>query len=135
MHVIIIEPGAIFQALSDSTRIRIVRLLASTKDEACLCELAESLDEPEYKLSRHVKLLRQAGLISSEKEGRWIYHRLIKSSPQIGLLHKFIRELPDDYKQFRSDYKRFEKRKKIRTGNRCRTGNSTSKIPTKMARS
>lgn len=77
MHSINIKPSEIFQALADPTRIRIVRLLAETREEACLCELVDSILEPQYKLSRHVKVLRQAGLLTAEKEGRWVYHRLV----------------------------------------------------------
>ena len=63
MHSINIKPQEIFQALADPTRIRIVHLLAHTGEEACLCELVDSLMEPQYKLSRHLKILRQAGLL------------------------------------------------------------------------
>ena len=69
MHVVKIPIEDVFQALSDSTRLRIVRLMAVTNEEACLCELVDSLLEPQYKLSRHLKILRQAGLLDSEKEG------------------------------------------------------------------
>jgi ArsR family transcriptional regulator len=78
MHTINVKPQDIFQALADPIRIRIIRLLAQTGEETCLCELVDSLLEPQYKLSRHVKILRQAGLLSAEKEGRWIYHRLVR---------------------------------------------------------
>ena len=81
MHSINIKPSEIFQALADPTRIRIVRLLAETREEACLCELVDSILEPQYKLSRHVKVLRQAGLLTAEKEGRWVYHRLVEGIP------------------------------------------------------
>src|SRR4051812_25059008 len=78
MHVITVKAQDLFQSLADFTRVRIIYLLAKTDEEACLCELSDALEEPEYKLSRHVKILRQAGLLSAMKEGRWIYHRLVK---------------------------------------------------------
>jgi len=77
MQVIEVPIEDIFQALCDRTRLRIVRLLSTTQEEACLCELVDSLLEPQYKLSRHLKVLRQVGLLVSEKEGRWVYHRLV----------------------------------------------------------
>ena len=79
MHVIAINPETLFQALSDNTRLRIIRLLATANQEICLCELADALLEPQYKLSRHLKVLRQAGLLTSQKEGRWVYHRLAEA--------------------------------------------------------
>ena len=62
-----------------------MRLLAMTGEETCLCELVDSLLEPQYKLSRHLKIIRQAGLLTAEKEGRWVYHRLVQGieSPRI----------------------------------------------------
>jgi len=65
MHSITIQPEKIFQSLADETRLRIIRLMVATAEESCLCELVDSLLEPSYKLSRHLKILRQAGLLSS----------------------------------------------------------------------
>lgn len=121
MQMISIEPQDFFQALSDPTRIRIVRLLMEAKDEACLCELADSLQEPEYKLSRHVKVLKQAGLLQTEKDGRWIYHHLNHHERHLGSLYKFISSIPDTTKLFENDSKRFAKRKLLRENGRCRT--------------
>ena len=54
MHIIDIQAETIFQALSDPIRLRIIRILSTTNEEACLCELVDSLLEPQYKLSRHI---------------------------------------------------------------------------------
>ena len=121
MHVISIEPQELFQALSDQTRLRIARLLADSKEEACLCEIADSLDEPEYKLSRHLKILRHSGLLSATKEGRWVYHQIISDNPFLDLLYNAIRTLPDSNKIFAGDLKRFKKRIPLRDNGRCRT--------------
>ena len=64
MHLITVKPEEVFQALADRTRIRIMRLLVDTGEEICLCELVDSLQELQYKLSRHLKTLRQAGLLT-----------------------------------------------------------------------
>ena len=72
MHLITVKPEQVFQALADRTRIRIMRLLVDTGEEICLCELVDSLQELQYKLSRHLKTLRQAGLLSAIKDGRWL---------------------------------------------------------------
>ena len=96
MQVIEIPIEDIFQALCDRTRLRIVRLLSTTQEEACLCELVDSLLEPQYKLSRHLKVLRQVGLLASEKEGRWVYHGLVAEPKHLQLMSKLIATLPDD---------------------------------------
>jgi len=121
-----VEAEVIFQALSDVTRIRIMRLLSLNQDEACLCELAESLNEPEYKLSRHLKILRQSGLIEAEKDGRWIYHRLVKGNSHLKLLYSYLKQIPDLETRFKQDVKRFENRKSFRQGGRCKTESTLS---------
>lgn len=92
MKIITVQPESIFQALADETRLRIIRLIVTTNEEACLCELVDSLQESTYKLSRHLKILRQAGLLSAQKDGRWVYHRLVsKLSTLKHCMRQFMR--------------------------------------------
>jgi ArsR family transcriptional regulator len=122
MHVITINPETLFQALSDNTRLRIVRLLATTNQEICLCELVDALQEPQYKLSRHLKALRQAGLLTSQKDGRWVYHRLAEDPDYLQQLYTMVRSLPDSNESFNRDVKRFNDRMRLREEGRCRVG-------------
>jgi ArsR family transcriptional regulator len=112
VHVVKVATQHVFQALADPTRVRIVRLLAITGEEVCLCELVDSLHEPQYKLSRHLKTLKQAGLVSAEKEGRWIYHRLIETI-HLKRLYDAIKAL-DAGGVFSRDLKRFKQRMRLR---------------------
>lgn len=128
MHTINIKSQEIFQALADPTRIRIVRLLAETSEEACLCELVDSLLEPQYKLSRHVKILRQAGLLSAERDGRWIYHRLVRGMRYLELAYDMLRALPDADGLFARDLENFRQRMCLREGGRCRVGIQTASL-------
>jgi ArsR family transcriptional regulator len=128
MHVIGIDPPELFQALTDPTRIRIVRLLAATKEESCLCEMVDSLLEPQYKLSRHLKILRQSGLLTTQKEGRWVYHRLVTGRPYLTRLYATIRVLPDIEGKFATDLARFRKRMCLREAGRCRVGIQTPEL-------
>ena len=57
-------------ALADLTRVRLIRLFTGSEVELCLCDLTKSMQEPTYKLSRHLKVLREAGVLSAKKEGR-----------------------------------------------------------------
>lgn len=122
MHLVAVKPEHVFQALGDPTRIRVVRLLVSTGEESCMCELVDSLLEPHYKLSRHVKSLRQAGLLSMEKSGRWVYHRLVNDVPYLLHLYEMVRALPDRERVFARDLQRFKARLCLREGGRCRLG-------------
>jgi ArsR family transcriptional regulator len=69
-----IEIISSFHALSDPLRIRVIELLRS--QELCVCELMEKLEISQSKLSFHLKILKEAGLVNTLQEGRWIYYRL-----------------------------------------------------------
>ncbi len=63
-----------FHALSDETRLKIVgKLLAG---EQCVCNLTDSLDARQSRLSFHLKTLKEAGLVADRREGRWIHYSL-----------------------------------------------------------
>jgi len=64
----------VFHALSDETRLEIVRLLSH--GERCVCELQDVLDSAQSRLSFHLKTLKDAGLVSDRREGRWVYYAL-----------------------------------------------------------
>ncbi len=130
MQIITIQAETIFQALADETRLRIVRLMATADDESCLCELVDSLLEPPYKLSRHLKILRQAGLLSSQKEGRWVYHRLVIKPAYLEQLYATVQALPDANKTYSEDLKRFRERLCLREDGRCQIGIQFEKFKT-----
>jgi len=66
---------ALFHALSDATRLEILEMLRA--GERCVCELQDELDAAQSRLSFHLKVLREAGLVADRKEGRWSYYRIV----------------------------------------------------------
>ena len=68
------EAARLFHALSDETRLDILERLRS--EEQCVCDLMESLGAAQSRLSFHLKVLKEAGLISDRPEGRWVYYSL-----------------------------------------------------------
>lgn len=64
----------IFKALSDETRLRILKLLE--EGELCVCDIVSALDMVQPKVSFHLSVLQEAGLIKSRKQGKWIYYRI-----------------------------------------------------------
>jgi ArsR family transcriptional regulator, arsenate/arsenite/antimonite-responsive transcriptional repressor len=70
------ELARTFGALSDPVRLRLLSLIAST-DEICSCELQAPLGRSQPTISHHTKALADAGLISGEKRGRWVYWRVV----------------------------------------------------------
>lgn len=129
MHAVNIPPEHVFQALAEPTRIRILRLLAVTRNEACLCELVDTLLEPQYNLSRHLKVLRQMGLLSAEKDGRFVYHTLVATPSYLNRLWACVQALPDPGGAFAADLKRFNERMKLRVAGRCRAATRTAVVP------
>jgi ArsR family transcriptional regulator, arsenate/arsenite/antimonite-responsive transcriptional repressor len=63
-----------FHALSDETRLRIVLMLA--RGERCVCDLQTDLDAAQSRLSFHLRVLKDAGLVTDRKDGRWMYYTL-----------------------------------------------------------
>lgn len=63
-----------FHALSDETRLEIVRLLSH--GEKCVCELQRVLDAAQSRLSFHLKTLKDAGVVTDRRQGRWVYYAL-----------------------------------------------------------
>src|SRR5438128_12171260 len=64
----------LFHALSDGTRFSILQRLRL--GERCVCELTDALDAAQSRLSFHLKVLKDAGLIADRREGRWMYYTL-----------------------------------------------------------
>ena len=64
----------IFKALSDENRIRILKMLHS--GEKCACKLLEELNISQPTLSHHMKILCDAGIVNSRKEGKWTHYAM-----------------------------------------------------------
>ena len=77
-----------FQALSDPLRLQVVELLLRSQ-ELCVGELGKQLDVSPSKLSFHLKILKQANLLNSHKEGYWIYYSL--NSSQFIVLEQYLK--------------------------------------------
>lgn len=82
------QVSAGFRALSDPLRLQIIELLRS--QELCVCELCEKLDVSQSKLSFHLKTLKEANLVRSRQEGRWMYYSLNLS--QFAFLEQYLAE-------------------------------------------
>ncbi len=68
------ELVAIFRALSDPTRLRILKLLGG--GEICVCNIVSALSMSQPKVSFHLSVLQEAGLIKGRKQGRWIHYSI-----------------------------------------------------------
>ncbi len=65
----------LFHALSDQTRLSILEMLRG--GERCVCELQDELEAAQSRLSFHLRVLKDAGLVADRREGRWSYYRIV----------------------------------------------------------
>jgi ArsR family transcriptional regulator len=72
---ILTEMETFFMALADKTRLRLLNLMR--EDEVCVCFFTEVLDDNQPKISRHLAYLRNAGLVESRREGKWMLYRIL----------------------------------------------------------
>ena len=71
------ELASVFKALGDPVRLRLFSLIAShAQGEACVCDLTGEFDVGQPTISHHLKVLREAGLLSSERRASWVYYRV-----------------------------------------------------------
>jgi ArsR family transcriptional regulator, arsenate/arsenite/antimonite-responsive transcriptional repressor len=70
------NPVEMFKALGDETRLRLINLLLQTDQDLCVCEMVDSLKLPQYQISKHLTILKNAGLLQASRKGTWVYYRL-----------------------------------------------------------
>lgn len=73
-------PNELFSLLSDETRLRCL-LLLQKEGELCVCEISQIIGSIQPKISRHLALMRNSGLVSDERRGQWVYYSLNRSLP------------------------------------------------------
>ena len=98
-----------FKVLSDPTRLRLAILL-SIQGETCVCGLAEALDAPEYRISRHLEIMRSAGVVEARRKGTWMYYQLSKARNRLEkCLQECFRDCLADHQTIKTDLKRLSK--------------------------
>ncbi|MER7243518.1 metalloregulator ArsR/SmtB family transcription factor [Kribbella sp. NPDC000426] len=68
------EGAAVFKALADPIRLRLLSIITSAGDEICVCDLTPQFDVSGPTISHHLKVLREAGLVDCERRGTWVYY-------------------------------------------------------------
>jgi len=77
------ELAAMLKALSDPVRLRLLSVVASHRGgEACVCDISVGIDVSQPTISHHLKVLKTAGLLDSERRGSWVYYRVIPEALQ-----------------------------------------------------
>lgn len=110
----------IFKALSDETRLRIFNLFLQTEERICVCEMVDALLLPQYTISKALGILRNAKLVSSGKQGTWVYNQLNKESAFIRSFAELMKEQLKDAHPV--DIARLQKRMGLRQNGVCVIG-------------
>jgi ArsR family transcriptional regulator, arsenate/arsenite/antimonite-responsive transcriptional repressor len=69
------QMAPMFKALADPVRLRLLSLITSANGESCVCDLTAAFDLTGPTISHHLKVLREAGLVDSQRRGTWVWYR------------------------------------------------------------
>lgn len=101
-------PSELFSLLSDDTRLRCL-VLFQNNGELCVCEICQIIDTIQPKISRHLALMRNSGLVSDERRGQWVYYSLNPSLPRwiLEIIESSVKNLINQ-NPFQSDLKKLK---------------------------
>lgn len=85
--------AAMFKALGDPVRLKLAAQIAAV-DEACVCDLTPQFSQSDSTISHHLKVLRDAGLVDSQRRGTWVYYRIRPSA--LAVLRRVLSSLQGD---------------------------------------
>ena len=85
------DEARLFRALGDETRVQIVHLLAQQNEPICVCHVEAAFTLSQPTISHHLKVLRDAGLVTTERRGVWIYYRLNRE--RLEALRSFVADV------------------------------------------
>lgn len=114
------------KSLGDDTRLKMMRLMMEAKQNLCVCEIMDAIEDSHSNISRHLKILRAAGLVREKKEGKWAYFTLADpDSPFHRNLLQAVRNMPSE--NFASEIERLKLRLSLREGGKCVDGLKSEK--------
>jgi ArsR family transcriptional regulator len=115
-----------FKALSDNTRLKIIALLIEARSDLCVCELMDALEASHSNISRHLKILKTAGLVREMKAGKWAYYSLANSTDTFYRhILQAVRNIPPGH--FSDEVKRMKLRLSLRERGKCVDGLKSEK--------
>lgn len=122
MQLALDQPKDLFAALGERLRLRLACCLLAVKKGLCVGELVDALGESQPNVSRHLKLLKSAGLVEERRAGRWVYYSL--KNPN----HPFLDSLRCCLESvccctdIQEDLGALRRRLKLRRGGKCVVG-------------
>ena len=116
-----IQHTNVFKALAEETRLRVLNLFLVSEEPLCVCEIVDALKIPQYNVSKHLMLLKHAGLVDVEKEGLWGYYHLRSNEPKNAALFNFLKTFLTG-ETFETDRRNLEVRLLLREEGKCVVG-------------
>lgn len=121
------------KAFADPTRVRVI--LALREEELCVCELCDALEVVQSTLSTHLQYLRQAGLVQTRHEGKWVYYALTREFARVaGALFRLHRAELNADPQLTRDAAKLRKRLALRDDGSCCRGFVSKPAPRRHTR-
>lgn len=111
----------VFKALEHPTRLRIINLLINSVEPLCVVEIVDSLNVPQYQVSKHLAILKNSGLIDYTRDGTWVYYSTALAQEPQNILFTFLKEFLDD-EVFLNDIKKLNLRLALRVNGKCVCG-------------
>jgi ArsR family transcriptional regulator len=103
------KEASLFKVLSDTTRLRLASLLL-VNGETCVCVLAQALQAPDFKISRHLGVMRAAGLVEARREGTWMHYKLVEPRSSFErYFQEFLRKGLADHSTLKQDLEGLER--------------------------
>jgi len=102
-----------YKAIGEENRLRILKILLKVNTELCVCEIVDTLNKPQYTISKHLGILRNAELVEERRDGKLILYTAKNSDPLNKKIFSSIKFVNDD-KTFKQDLKNLKKRLSLR---------------------
>jgi len=122
MNLALEDSKELFDALGDRLRLRLACCLLTAKDGLCVCELVDALEVSQPNASRHLKLMKAAGLVEEDRDGRWVYYRLRDTDHSFFKSIRCCIETVCCCADIQEDLRRLRSRLKLRRGGKCVVG-------------
>ncbi|MFC4402236.1 ArsR/SmtB family transcription factor [Gracilibacillus xinjiangensis] len=87
------KAATVFKLLGDKTRLMMVKLLEN--NTCCVCEFVEIFQASQPSISQHLRKLKDAGIVTEERKGQWIFYSLNQNYDHFGLIEKVLQQLPN----------------------------------------
>ncbi|MEW5814887.1 MAG: metalloregulator ArsR/SmtB family transcription factor [Spirochaetota bacterium] len=108
-----------YKAVGEETRLRILRILIKADKELCVCEVVDTLQKPQYSISKALTTLKNAELVEERRDGKYMLYSLKKESPVNRKIFESIAQLPENDVLYQNDFSNLTQRSSLRSKVRC----------------